>query len=254
MTTQMMRRAQPDFTLLDRVSKLPYWPRLTALVNNVLVTTVGVRLSSARASVLDKEWFDTLLYFQRLFELIADVKGDVLECGVASGGSLGLLASLTRSERTRTHVWGFDSWSGLPPPSTQDAASRFAGAIEGSFASSLEKVRATLRWHGFTDQDIERDISLVSGDFAETLPRFTGSSIALLHVDADLYRSYQLCLDHLWGKVSVGGVVAFDEYHLSHDWPGAKQAVDEFLAQQPPHTVSLRQDPLFEHYYAVKLA
>ena len=184
-----------------------------------------------------------------------DVGGDVVECGVASGRSLAMLASLVRSSDIPRYIWGFDNWSGLPAPSKEDLALEGSSAAKGRFAeSNVEMVLATLRWHGFGESEIKSKITLVKGLFSDTLPKFEGSRIALLHIDADLYESYKDSLQYLWPKVSIGGIVAFDEYHASAQWPGAKQAVDEFFSQLAPESVRLCRDNLASLYYAVKMA
>jgi O-methyltransferase len=39
----------------------------------------------------------------------------------------------------------------------------------------------------------------------------------------------KVCLDHLYDRVSPGGVIQIDDY--GH-WEGARKAVDEFLARR----------------------
>ena len=97
-------------------------------------------------------------------------------------------------------------------------------------------------------------VTLVKGWFSETIPKYRGSQIALLHLDVDLYDSYQDCLHYLWPRVSMNGIVAFDEYHLPNRWPGAERAVDEFFSQLIPGSARLQRDTVSGLYYAVKTA
>jgi len=229
--------------------------KFAGLLNRLLISKLGLRVTFARRGELYKEWFDKLLYFYRLFQLLEDVEGDVVECGVASGRSLAIITSLLRSSRISRHIWGFDNWSGLPEPSKEDLGSTGSLATKGKFvASSKEMVTATLKWHGFEDSEIESGITLVKGPFCDTLPKFRGTHIALLHVDADLYESYRDSLRCLWTKVSVGGIATFDEYQAPVQWPGARKAVDEFFGNLPQGSARLCQDTLYPRYYAVKTA
>ena len=101
---------------------------------------------------------------------------------------------------------------------------------------------------------MKNNITLVKGLFSETLPKYSGPHIALLHIDADLYDSYKDALRYLWPKVSIGGIAAFDEYQMCEEWPGARQAVDEFFGQLAPGRARLCHDVLYDRYYAVKTA
>jgi (2Fe-2S) ferredoxin len=66
----------------------------------------------------------------------------------------------------------------------------------------------------------------VKGLFQDTVPRCDVGPIAVLHLDGDWYESVKVCLDHLYDRVSPGGVIQIDDY--GH-WEGARKAVDEFM-------------------------
>ncbi len=85
---------KPERTRMLRfITALPHMGKVVQLLNRLMISTLGVRVVSARVKVIDKNWFDRLLYFQRLLDLLKGVEGDVVECGVASGNSLTMLAS-----------------------------------------------------------------------------------------------------------------------------------------------------------------
>jgi len=217
-------------------------------LNGLLASTLGVELVRQPGVQINDEWVKRFLYFDRLLERIERVEGDVAECGVAGGASLAMLASLVRARGGGRLVLGFDSWRGLPPPRPEDLASDVAAAEPGLFAwAAPEVVLRELRGHGLGLDAVK----LVEGRFAETLPRFEGR-LALVHVDADLYESYLDALRHLWPKLAVGGLAAFDEYELDHLWPGPRRAVDEFVAALPAGAAELRRDERIGKWYAVK--
>ena len=225
----------------------------TRSVNRVLQQTVGVQVVPAhtRRVALDEAWFARLVHFNKLVEKISHVMGDVVECGVADGTSLAMLTSLLNAHGQARHVWGFDSWAGLPSPSHADLGDASI-AVNGMFShSSTTKVRDELLAYGLTDDEITRTITLVSGPFSETLPHHQ-VRIALLHVDADLYQSYLDCLTNLWPRIEVGGIVAFDEYGEPDTWPGARRAVDEFLAAQSADHTELHHDEMSGKWWAIK--
>ncbi|MFN2627288.1 MAG: TylF/MycF/NovP-related O-methyltransferase [Gaiellaceae bacterium] len=69
-----------------------------------------------------------MLHYPRLAalaELVATINrqgidGSIVECGVAHGGSAGLLGKLT--ERGHRPLWLFDSWEELPEPAADDVS------------------------------------------------------------------------------------------------------------------------------------
>src|SRR5258708_40071872 len=68
------------------------------------------------------------------------VPGDIVECGVAQGGTAALLATAVR-QSART-MWLYDSFEGLPTPESIDGVA--AGQYVGTFRGTLDEVRATL--------------------------------------------------------------------------------------------------------------
>ena len=238
---------------LPRFLALPSMQKVAGLINKLILSRLGVRVVSVYAVGIDKNWFDRMQYFQRLFDMLKGVEGDVVECGVATGTSLAMLANLVRSSRENRHIWGFDNWTGLPEPGKEDLTSKESIAKKSMFgAFGQETVLVNLRYYGFNDSEISEAVTLVKGLFSDTLPEYKGTKIAFLHIDADLYASYIDALRYLWPKINTGGIVAFDEYQQTEYWPGAKQAVDEFLSGLPSGSVKLEKDALFNRYYVVK--
>jgi hypothetical protein len=217
-------------------------------LNELLARSFGVEVVRRRGVPVDDEWVQRFLWLDRVLAEVDGVEGDIAECGVAGGGSLAMLASLVRARSAQRHVYGFDTWSGLPAPTDADRGAESI-AERGLFAwASPATVRAELRAHGFEDPDAV--VTLVRGPFVETLPRFDGR-LALLHIDADLYESYTQALRHLWPRLAAGGVAALDEYDQP-GWPGARRAVDEFLASLPAGAAELRVDERTGKRYARK--
>lgn len=171
------------------------------------------------------------------------VPGDIVECGVWSGGGLGLMALADIRAGGRRNYVGFDSFEGLPQPVPDDGDvyERFSAvrsaekivsnpgkasrtAIGACVGAKEAEVRGFLVGElGLPDDRVE----LHRGWFEDTVPRWAKDQreIAHLRLDGDLYRSTRVCLDHLFDLVSPGGIVSVDDYG---DFPGCKRAVDEF--------------------------
>jgi O-methyltransferase len=188
-------------------------------------------------------------YFSDLMEVISDLEGDIVECGVGWGWSFLYLCLLARIENRGRCVWGFDSFEGFPEPGEEDGSPR--NPQKGEWKTDLVAVYQLLKSSGLDDVITNSQITLVKGFFEESLPKYTGKKIALLHADADLYQSYKLIYEHLFDKVVPGGIILFDEYMNTFEhfkWPGAKTAIDEtFLSQ-----AELKRHRYSGKYYAVK--
>jgi O-methyltransferase len=191
-----------------------------------------------------------LIYFERMFERIRHVPGDVVECGVSIGTGIlnwALLNDLCGSGR---HVLGFDSFAGFPP--SIEADRKADGAFQtqrGDYASPPELVLKVLEDGRVSPDFIHNNVHLVRGYFDATLPKYDGR-IALLHLDCDLYESYQECLEQLYPKVQRGGIIMFDEYE-DLTFPGAKPAIDQFFQNKTEKPV--RYDEYsYVKYHVVK--
>jgi len=191
------------------------------------------------------------LYFKRVFDLIKGVDGDIVECGVWKGVSLLMFSFLVKDEMKGRKLWGFDSFEGFPEPSIQDKSER--NLKKGEYGNtSINEIKNLLIKSGLDEGFVRSQITLVKGFFNESLVKYTGSSIALLNLDVDLYDSYLTTLRELYPKVARGGVILFDEYmgtdeHLK--FPGAQKAIDEYFGE---NRSSISRDKIIGKYYIVK--
>src|SRR5262249_20710359 len=136
------------------------------------------------------------------------------------GGSAALMAlALKRSGQSRK-LWLFDTFEGLPAPTSADADFEIANLYTGSCAGSLTEVKDL-----FKNLGVDENVTFVKGLFQETLPATNIPSIAILHIDGDWYESVKTCLENLYDKVVPGGVIQIDDYGY---WKGARKAVEEF--------------------------
>ena len=128
-------------------------------------------------------------------------------------------------------LWIYDTFEGLPPPSEDDPDYELAKAREGECRGEYDEVRGLLERLQILD-----GVQMVKGLFQDTVPVTEVEQISLLHLDGDWYDSTMVCLEHLYDKVSPGGVIQIDDY--GH-WAGARKALHEFLDRRGDK-VSLR--------------
>jgi O-methyltransferase len=163
-----------------------------------------------------------------------DVPGDVVEAGVALGGSAIALADRLTPERAFD---GYDVFGTIPPPSERDGADAHerydviaAGGSTGiggdpyyGYVDDLyDRVVASFRAHGVEPGERVR---LHRGLFENTL--HPSGALALVHIDSDWYDPVRLCLERTYPHLSPGAFVVLDDYH---DYDGCRTATDEFLA------------------------
>jgi O-methyltransferase len=222
-----LTRRLPEASLYDWINL-----RRTASIFRVLPNTMlsGPRLINA---------YDAMETIER-----EGIDGAVVECGVWAGGSIGLMACVSKRHGNRGRVFHlFDSFEGLPQPSTEDVdvvngfreqhpglapddgdKSDALVAI-GACAAPLDEVR-----HLFFDVLAidSQQVVIHKGWFQETVPPASASigPVSLLRLDGDWYESTKTCLEGLYDNVVKGGFVIIDDY--GH-FVGCRKAVDEFL-------------------------
>jgi hypothetical protein len=191
-------------------------------------------------------------YFSTLFARIRDLDGDVVECGMYRGCSFVQLACLVAGEHRNRWLWGFDSFQGFPDLTPEDVGS--TPARKGHFSNTSSRhVFDSLRDAYLPAEFIKERVRIVPGFFAETLQTFK-RPVAFLHVDCDLYQSHWDCLNRLYPLLVPGGIIAFDEYDSTTEtevYPGAKRAIDEFIASQ---SLTLQRDPSYGKVFLIKAA
>jgi O-methyltransferase len=144
--------------------------------------------------------------------------GDVAEFGVHRGHTaIALDRSLTEAgSEKKLHL--FDSYAGMP-----EIEHPLDGAWKkGDLAFPVEEVRRLF-------QSSPR-VNIVPGYFSDTFPTAPDLRFSFCHVDADLYTSVKECIEYILPRLSVGGVIVFDDYGFRVT-PGAKSAIEECLGR-----------------------
>lgn len=166
-----------------------------------------------------------IFYLKELYDKIRDIEGEIVECGVAYGGSFFILGALIKEEGKGRKIYGLDSFEGFPESTAEDRSEDYL-IHKGKYGdASIEKVIKL-----FQGLDLQKPI-LIKGFLEDMAKSFKNhiDRIAFLHIDTDLYSSYKVTLKELFDKVATGGIVLFDEYN-EPKFPGATKAIDEFFA------------------------
>ena len=201
----------------------------------------------ARSVILRGETYLSPAKLKRLEQAIRDVDraavpGDVMEFGVARGGSAIVLAH--HAKRSARRFVGFDVFSQIPAPNPayddEKSMKRFA-----SIASGVSKGIRGGKYYGYEENLYElvmslfdryglpatgNEICLEKGLFEDTVPKYHDARVAMAHVDCDWYEPVAYCLEYLCDRLAPGGVIVLDDYN---DYGGCRSAVDQFRTTRP---------------------
>lgn len=152
---------------------------------------------------------NTLVDLYRCWELwhllaqVAAVPGDVLEVGTWRGGTGALLGRRAALLGLDLEIFLCDTFTGVVKAGGEDA--HYQGGEHADTAVPV--VEALLRRLELTN------VRILQGIFPEdTGARVADRRFRLCHIDVDAYRSAADVLDWAWPRLSVGGLVVFDDF------------------------------------------
>jgi hypothetical protein len=186
----------------------------------------------------------SVVYWLKFFEMTKNIPGDIVECGIGRGRSLLIIAALntflSKEEGGQRRIFGYDSFEGFPEPTIEDKSPRnpkkgeWSHSPSGKYKYSNKFTKLVLQEGGIPLNKIS--LTLTKGFFSNSLKKHPQKPIAMLHIDGDLYQSYKAALENLFGKISKGGIIIFDDFAKENGkeekFPGARLAVKEFLGNK----------------------
>lgn len=134
----------------------------------------------------------------RLAKQMECFQGSFIEIGVWKGGTGCLLAAAARKQ-----VFLCDTFRGVVKAGQHDT---YYKGGEHSDATE-DEVRNLARVLGVEDR-----IQIFRGVFPEDTGSFVNESLALCHIDVDVYASARDVFNKIWPLMVRGGVVVFDDY------------------------------------------
>jgi O-methyltransferase len=156
---------------------------------------------------------------------VKHLRGSTAECGVFKGiGSALICATLKGTYQGASH-YGFDSFEGLPECGAEDAAWK-----QGQLATPFEATQRHLAEFDFC--------RLVAGWIPATFIGLEHELFRLVHIDVDLEKPTRQSLEFFYPRAISGALFLFDDYGF-HSCPGARKAVDEFMADKPETVIEL---------------
>jgi len=170
-----------------------------------------------------------ILAHYELFKMVQNIPGEIIECGIFKGASFARFAmfrDLFGNPYSKKLI-GFDIFGKFPKTKFVDDHKRRKKFIEEAGALSISKpqLMKVLKHKG-----IDKFVELVKGDITKTVPAYLKSNphlkISLLNLDTDIYEPAVTILEHLYPRITKGGILIIDDYGT---FPGETKAVDDYF-------------------------
>lgn len=188
--------------------------------------------------------------------LFNEVPGDIAELGCYNGTAALVLQKTVRTLNPEKELHLYDSFEGLPESSNKDEPTEYEkGSCKTTKEDLISKFAA-----------FDEPLPVIhEGWFKEVLPDELPEQICFAHLDGDLYRSIMCGLQHVYPRLTKGGVVVIDDYCdpdlLESDksqveneiLPGVRRAVTDFLSSRPETVRGIPAGPGQHHGYFKRL-
>ena len=153
------------------------------------------------------------------------VDGDFVECGVYKGFSFAVITAFIQFETVPKQLYLYDTYGGIPE--AYNSENRSNQVYEQDMADDVDAIYKPV-CRRFKSYD---NVQIVRGIVPDTFEQHCPEKIAFLHIDMNSAKSEMAVLNHLFDRVTPGGMIVFDDY----GWSGyiqQKIAEDEFMAQR----------------------
>ena len=171
---------------------------------------------------------------------VKNIEGNIIECGSARCGTTAIMGNFLIKNKINKQIYACDSFEGFFNEEIKNEKKRGLTLVkESAFTyTSYDYVIKKIK-----KLKLSNKIIIVKGFFNETLSNID-SKFSLALIDADLEQSVTDSAELVWPKLSIGGVMLFDEYR-SDEYKGAKLAIDRFVINH--------KDEIHKHYMMDRL-
>ena len=168
------------------------------------------------------------IYIYDVFKEICEVPGDIAEFGSWKGSNVVYLSKLLSifQPLSSKKVHCFEGFEGLNTFNINDGDQ---SEVKGKYKGSYEELLDVINLYNLSDRLLIHK-GLIQDTVEDFINNNPSSVFSLLYFDADLYEPAKIMLDNFSQRLSVGGVMLFDEWNAS-EWPGETKAVSEFLSE-----------------------
>lgn len=179
--------------------------------------------------------FNKLLIRHSLMQKVKNIPGDIVECGVFKGTGIMSFLKIKRLLMPNSHkkVIGFDFFDTKNLLATLTDRDKQTMQImfdsrefchKDNFCEELKNLIISCNFAQEEFELVQGDVSVTSMQYIQNKPGF---KISLLYMDLDLEKPTYDVLCNFWDRISIGGIVVFDEYAY-HNW-SETEGVDRFF-------------------------
>ena len=188
----------------------------------------------------------------KIYELVKNVKGSIVECGVHKGNNLLLFYHLLLCNEPTSFndkVIGFATFEGFRSIDKKDNKKNKKTDFSDTDFNHLKKVIELNQLNDLIKY-IPR-VQLIKGDAAKTIPKYKSENksliIKLLYLDFDLYKPTLVALNNFYELVPSGGVVVFDEIG-NEKFVGETLAFKEFFKNKSVELKKFEFEPWISYF------
>ena len=171
----------------------------------------------------DKSFYRILACYE-LLNQTKKIKGDVVELGIWNGNNLFTMKKIIDFLKMKKKVIGYDNFKGFPNPESFKNK-KFIKKHLGVYAGDQSLIRYIIKFYKL------KNIKIINDDIFNLKHHLNiFSKLSFIYIDCNIYETTVEILDLLNSKLSVGGIIAFDEGTLSKN-SGEGKAIHEFYLQ-----------------------
>jgi hypothetical protein len=161
----------------------------------------------------DKALFKLICCYE-MIKKTKNIEGDIIEFGVWNGNNLLALKKILDLFKLKKKIFGFDHFRGMP--------SKMKDSKRNNFRGNIKLVKYFIKFFKLQKVNLINDNIL---NLKKYLKKF--KKISLIYIDCDIYETTKIILENLSFKLSVGGIIAFDEGNQKNN-SGETRAMREF--------------------------
>lgn len=217
-----------------------YQIKMEEHIRKMLKTKKATEVLNDFAKYTSRQQITRFLAYNEIFQIVRDIQGSIVECGVYSGQGLMTWAQLSSIYEpvsgVQREIFGFDTFKGFPKVNKKDIAGvsqrlkHQKGDLLLDSYQDLQKCIELYDMNRFLNQFPK--VKLIKGDFLKTADQFLKDHphvlISILYLDFDIYEPTKKALQVFIPRMPKGSVLAFDEINNS-TWPGETLALLETL-------------------------
>ena len=157
---------------------------------------------------------DVLDLYQALIQT-KNVQGEIAEFGTYRGHSGLVISEIVRRLNINKKIFLCDTYKQFP----------YEHLGIDRFWSNTHKVNFISIKKMFSSY---KNVSLIKGDFFDTIDKLLINHFSFVNVDCDSYRAVKLVTEKIFPRLSKGGIILFEDYgHVQ--CIGARYAIDEYF-------------------------